>query len=233
MTFRRMISSFILTIPQGSTRRSRGEMAIGRTFPALERGISAASSELLPNWRTNPAFGRVINAFERTISPGRRATQACGRAIEAFRQAILAMFMLALAPIASAEVVRIDVDRREDIAGGAGYGNVGPYERLSGRIHCAVDPANSANRIVTDIDFAPANGAGIFVPFARTRSEREATGDPRQSIEERYGILNRYLEMVEEAALPLMYEGYLRPEDMLEIFRAAEIRWRFVMLGGE
>ena len=65
----------------------------------------------------------------------------------------------------------------------------------------------------------PVSGAGIFVPFARTRAEREATGDPRLSVEERYGILNRYLEMVEEAALPLMSEGYLRREDMPEIFR--------------
>ena len=79
----------------------------------------------------------------------------------------------------------------------------------------------------------PVSGAGIFKPFARTRAEREATGDPRQSIEERYGILNRYLELVEETALPLMDEGYLRPEDVPEIFRAAEIRWHFVMLGGE
>ena len=79
----------------------------------------------------------------------------------------------------------------------------------------------------------PVSGAGIFVPFARTRAEREATGDPRLSVEERYGILNRYLEMVEEAALPLMSEGYLRREDMPEIFRAAESRWDFVMLGAE
>ena len=79
----------------------------------------------------------------------------------------------------------------------------------------------------------PVSGAGVFVPFARTRAEREATGDPRLSIEERYGILYRYLEMVEEAALPLMLEGYLRPEDMPEMFRAAENRWDFVMLGAE
>lgn len=79
----------------------------------------------------------------------------------------------------------------------------------------------------------PVSGAGVFVPFARTRAEREAMGDPRLSIEERYGILNRYLELVEEAALPLMLEGYLRREDMPEIFRAAETRWDYVMLGAE
>lgn len=77
----------------------------------------------------------------------------------------------------------------------------------------------------------PVSGAGVFVPFARTRAEREATGDPRLSIEERYGILNRYLELVEEAALQLMLEGYLRREDVPEIFRAAESRWDHVMLG--
>ena len=79
----------------------------------------------------------------------------------------------------------------------------------------------------------PVSGAGVYVPFARTREEREASGDPRLSVEERYGILHRYLELVEEAALPLMMEGYLRREDMPEIFRAAESRWDFVMSGAE
>lgn len=78
-----------------------------------------------------------------------------------FRRTILTIVLLAVVPIVSAEVVRIDVDRRDDIAGGASYGSTGPYERLAGRIHYAVDPANSANRIVTDIDFAPANGTGV------------------------------------------------------------------------
>jgi hypothetical protein len=61
---------------------------------------------------------------------------------------------------ASAEVVRIDVTSRADLVGGQPFGAAGPYEKLSGKIFFAVDPALPANRIVTDIDKAPRNTAG-------------------------------------------------------------------------
>jgi hypothetical protein len=61
---------------------------------------------------------------------------------------------------ASAEVVRIEVTSRADLVGGQPFGAAGPYEKLSGKIFFAVDPALPANRIVTDIDKAPRNTAG-------------------------------------------------------------------------
>ena len=78
------------------------------------------------------------------------------------RLVIAAAALAVGSPGASADVVRIDVEHRDDVAGGAiyGYGYSGPYERLSGRIHYAVDPALPANRIITDIGHAPINGAG-------------------------------------------------------------------------
>ncbi len=75
-------------------------------------------------------------------------------------RAVFATVLLATVTAVSAEVVRVDVERRDDIADGKGYGSAGVYERLAGRIHYAVDPANPANRIVTDIDYAPTDGAG-------------------------------------------------------------------------
>src|SRR5262249_57683641 len=69
------------------------------------------------------------------------------------------VFALVSAP-ASAEVVRIDVQSRADVAGGAAFGATGAYEQLSGRIYFAVDPSLPANRIITDIDKAPRNAAG-------------------------------------------------------------------------
>ena len=77
------------------------------------------------------------------------------------RRTILTTILLVAVSAVSAEVVRIDVEGRDDVADGRSYGNAGPYERLAGWIHYAVDPENSANRIVTDIGFAPANGAGL------------------------------------------------------------------------
>jgi hypothetical protein len=71
------------------------------------------------------------------------------------------MFLVGLlaAPL-SAEVVRIEVQSRSDLVGGQPFGPAGPYEKLSGKIFFAVDPTLPANRIITDIDKAPRNGAG-------------------------------------------------------------------------
>ena len=66
---------------------------------------------------------------------------------------------LMAAPL-SAEVVRIEVQSRSDLAGGQVFGAVGPYEKMAGKIFFAVDPSLPANRIVADLDKAPRNGAG-------------------------------------------------------------------------
>ena len=73
----------------------------------------------------------------------------------------LATVLLLLAATASADVVRIEVDARHDVADGRAYGLAGPYEALSGMVHFEVDPANAANRVVTDIDLAPRNERGM------------------------------------------------------------------------
>ena len=71
----------------------------------------------------------------------------------------LAILLLLAAP-ASADVVRIDVDARHVVADGRAWGLAGPYEALSGMAHFEVDPADPANRIVTDVDLAPRNERG-------------------------------------------------------------------------
>ena len=62
---------------------------------------------------------------------------------------------------AYADVVRIDVTSRADVLAGKSFGNSGPYEKLTGKIHFAIDPRNSVNQIITDIDKAPKNAAGM------------------------------------------------------------------------
>src|SRR6266550_318480 len=71
----------------------------------------------------------------------------------------LLLIVLAATP-ASADVARIEVQSRSDLLGGHAFGAAGPYEKLSGKIFFAVDPALPANRIVTDIGNAPRNAAG-------------------------------------------------------------------------
>jgi hypothetical protein len=56
--------------------------------------------------------------------------------------------------------------------------------------------------------------AGTTLPFARTRAERDATGDPRASIAERYASRSDYLARVRDAAQALVKDGYLLEEDV-------------------
>jgi hypothetical protein len=66
--------------------------------------------------------------------------------------------------------------------------------------------------------------AGATIPFARTRSERVAAGDPRRSIEERYASRDDYLARVRRAALDLVRDRYLLDEDVeLSVALAARL----------
>ena len=55
---------------------------------------------------------------------------------------------------------------------------------------------------------------GSTIPFPVTQAEREASGDPRRSIEERYASRSQYLELVEQAAEKLVDQRYLLEEDL-------------------
>ena len=63
--------------------------------------------------------------------------------------------------------------------------------------------------------------AGWTLPLPATQAEREATGDPRASIEERYAGREDYLEQVARAANDLVAEGYLLAEDIAEVVELA------------
>ena len=55
---------------------------------------------------------------------------------------------------------------------------------------------------------------GSTIPFAATRAQREADGDPRPSLEERYATREDYREQVAAAATALVAQGYLLEEDL-------------------
>jgi hypothetical protein len=67
---------------------------------------------------------------------------------------------------------------------------------------------------------------GSFIPFARTRLEREAGGDPRPSLEERYGSRDAYVARVKAAAAALVAERLLLPSDA-EVFVATASNQQF------
>jgi hypothetical protein len=60
---------------------------------------------------------------------------------------------------------------------------------------------------------------GMFLPFAKTKAEREKTSDPRLSVQERYPTRADYLARLTEAALKLRAEGFLLDEDVVRILQ--------------
>ena len=62
---------------------------------------------------------------------------------------------------------------------------------------------------------------GCIITFARTKAEREANGDPRLSIEERYASHAAYVEAVSRAVDGLVKEGLMLPEDGERYIEAA------------
>src|SRR5690242_18962127 len=61
--------------------------------------------------------------------------------------------------------IELHVAERAAFEDGSGFGDVGAYERLSGRAHFAVDPRAAAQVGVVDLDKAPRDDAGL-VRFA-------------------------------------------------------------------
>src|SRR2546430_163835 len=54
---------------------------------------------------------------------------------------------------------------------------------------------------------------GSFIPFATTKAERLAKGDPRKSLQERYKNHEGYVQAVQRAATELVSERFLLQED--------------------
>jgi len=69
-----------------------------------------------------------------------------------------------------------------------------------------------------------ASYAGSIFPFARTKQERERTGDPRPSLEERYASREEYVKRVGAAADELVLARFLLSQDRgAAVERAAQL----------
>ena len=64
---------------------------------------------------------------------------------------------------------------------------------------------------------------GSYIPFPLTKEERQRTGDPRLSIEERYKDHADYMRKISHAARALVEERYLLPEDAARIIEQAKL----------
>jgi hypothetical protein len=73
--------------------------------------------------------------------------------------ALVALLSCSLDAVAS--VTRLQVDRREVVLKGQPFGAAGPYEKLSGKVHFALDPALPQNAGIVDLNLAPKNAQGL------------------------------------------------------------------------
>ncbi len=62
---------------------------------------------------------------------------------------------------------------------------------------------------------------GSYIPFAKTRADRERAHDPRLSIEERYRNRDEYVGRFSAATLDLVSRGYVLQEDVADLLRHA------------
>jgi hypothetical protein len=72
----------------------------------------------------------------------------------------LGAFVFTLAE-ADARITHIEITKTEPAFGGQSFGDIGPYERLTGRVMGELDPADPANSGIQDINLAPRNARGM------------------------------------------------------------------------
>jgi hypothetical protein len=70
---------------------------------------------------------------------------------------------------------------------------------------------------------------GSYIPFAKSRAERQTTGDPRLSLEERYTSRADYLSKVKASADRLANERYLLPDQVAAVIAKAGEHWDWTM----
>src|SRR4051812_4013314 len=79
----------------------------------------------------------------------------------ALRCAYAPYFLLLLfSSAATAEVTRLEIQKREPYVGGKVLGDRGSYEKLTGGVHFVLDPSLPANKIVRDLLLADKNKEG-------------------------------------------------------------------------
>src|SRR5471030_513594 len=69
---------------------------------------------------------------------------------------------------------------------------------------------------------------GSWIPFPRTQADRMKTGDPRLSMDERYGSREEYLAKFEAAAKSLAARGYLLADDVSKLVLRGGAEWDYL-----
>jgi Alpha/beta hydrolase domain len=83
--------------------------------------------------------------------------------VHAIRLVLLLTLFGSVPSMAGAEVTRLEVTRREPVLNGQPFGKAGPYEKLVGTVHFALDPQTRANAHIVDLALAPRDAGGRVV----------------------------------------------------------------------
>ncbi len=78
---------------------------------------------------------------------------------------------------------------------------------------------------ITGAPWARVSFIGSYLPFAKTKSDREKRGDPRSSLEERYQSKAQYLGLYGDAAMDLIQRRFLLREDLAGVLRRGNLEW--------
>lgn len=87
-------------------------------------------------------------------------------------------------------VTRLEIRARTPYEDGMSFGEVGPYERIDGLIHFAVDPGAPANAAIVDLDKAPRDADGL-VHFAADFCLLQPVDPARGNGNLLYNVVNR------------------------------------------
>jgi len=69
------------------------------------------------------------------------------------RRTLFLILLFFVVPI-HARVLRVEISSRTNVLNGKSFGNIGPYERISGRVYFSVSSENPHNRRIVDLDNA-------------------------------------------------------------------------------
>ena len=130
------------------------------------------------------------------------------------RRIRLIIVALLLAPSSlHARVVRVVVEQRQLIGGGAPFGAVGAYERIRGRIYFAFPAQHPANRAIVDLRLAPRDSTGAvhaWAEFVLLRPQHPTGGSGVALIDvvNRGGITTGVFHLDARTSLPPDSSGY-------------------------
>ena len=132
--------------------------------------------------------------------------------------------------------VKWEVRRREPYAGGASFGDLGPFEIVEGRVHYEVDPDDPRNATIVDLHLAPRDPKGAvcfagdftFVGPQRAAASKLLVDVPNRGRRLAFSQFNRAppAELLEDPCAP--GDGFLFRHG----FALASIGWQWDAAGG-